>query len=40
VANNVFGPIIDRSAPASAAVLGNSAASSLGSTDANANFTY
>ena len=39
-ANNVFGPIVDRSAPASAAVLGNSAASSLGSTDANANFTY
>lgn len=39
-ANNVFGPIVDRSAPASAAVLGNSAPSSLGSTDANANFTY
>lgn len=39
-ANNVFGPIVDRSAPASAAVLGNSAASSLGSTDANANFSY
>ncbi|MFT3683634.1 MAG: right-handed parallel beta-helix repeat-containing protein [Phycisphaerales bacterium] len=40
VANNVYGPIIDRTAPASAAVSGNSASSSLGSTDANANFTY
>ncbi|HEY3243363.1 MAG TPA: hypothetical protein VGM03_08430, partial [Phycisphaerae bacterium] len=40
VANNVFGPIIDRRAPASAAVSGFSAASSLGSTDANANFSY
>jgi parallel beta-helix repeat protein len=40
VANNVVGPILDRTAPASAAIIGNSAASSLGSTDANANFTY
>ena len=40
VANNVFGPIIDRTAPASPAVSGNSAASSLGSTDPNANFSY
>jgi len=40
VANNVFGPILDRRAPASAAVLGFSAASSLGTTDANANFSY
>jgi parallel beta-helix repeat protein len=40
VANNVFGPIIDRRAPASAAVSGFAAASSLGSTDANANFSY
>ncbi|HEY3246651.1 MAG TPA: right-handed parallel beta-helix repeat-containing protein [Phycisphaerae bacterium] len=40
VANNVFGPIIDRRAPASAAVSGFSAVSSLGSTDANANFSY
>ncbi len=39
-ANNVFGPIIDRRAPASGAVNGFSAASSLGSTDANANFSY
>jgi len=39
-ANNVFGPIIDRRAPASAAVSGFSAASTLGSTDANANFSY
>src|SRR5207244_8871941 len=40
VANNVFGPIIDRRALSSAAVSGFSAASSLGSTDANANFSY
>jgi len=40
VANNVVGPILDRTAPASAAILGNSAPSSLGSTDPNANFTY
>jgi len=39
-ANNVCGPILDRTAPASAAILGNSAPSSLGSTDPNANFTY
>lgn len=40
VANNVVGPIIDRTAPASAAISGNSAPSSLGSTDPNANFSY
>ncbi len=39
-ANNVFGPIIDRRAPASVAVVGFSAASTLGSTDPNANFSY
>jgi len=39
-ANNVVGPILDRRAPASAAISGNSAPSSLGSTDPNANFTY
>lgn len=39
-ANNVFGPIIDRRAPASAAVSGFAAPSSLGTTDANANFSY
>lgn len=39
-ANNVFGPIIDRRAPMSAAVAGFSAPSSLGSTEANANFSY
>ncbi len=39
-ANNVFGPILDRTAPASPAVNGNNAASSLGSTDANANYSY
>ncbi len=40
VANNVYGPIIDRTVPTSPAVSGNSAASSLGSTDPNANFSY
>lgn len=40
VANNVCGPILDRQAPASAAINGDSAPSSLGSTDANANYTY
>jgi len=40
VANNVVGPILDRAAPASASILGNSAPSSLGTTDPNANFTY
>lgn len=40
VANNVVGPIIDRIAPGSAAISGNSAPSSLGTTDPNANFTY
>lgn len=39
-ANNVVGPIIDRTAPASAAILGNSAPDSTGSTHPNANFTY
>ncbi|MGH7133705.1 MAG: right-handed parallel beta-helix repeat-containing protein [Phycisphaerales bacterium] len=39
-ANNIFGPILDRRAPASGAVVGFSAASTLGSTDPNANFTY
>ena len=39
-ANNIFGPIIDRTAPATAAVSGNAAANTLGSTDANANFSY
>jgi len=39
-ANNVVGPILDRTAPASAAINGNSAPSSLGTTDPNANFTY
>jgi parallel beta-helix repeat protein len=39
-ANNVFGPIIDRRAPASAAVSGFTAASTLGSTEPNANFSF
>ncbi len=40
VANNVCGPILDRTAPASAAILGDSAPDSTGSTHPNANFTY
>ncbi|HVZ94991.1 MAG TPA: right-handed parallel beta-helix repeat-containing protein [Phycisphaerales bacterium] len=40
VANNVYGTIVDRTAPASPAVTTDSAASTLGSTDANANWTY
>jgi parallel beta-helix repeat protein len=39
VANNVCGPILDRTAPASAAISGNSAPDSTGSTHPNANFT-
>lgn len=38
--NNVFGPIVDRRSPGSGSVSGNSAASTLGTTDANANFSY
>ena len=40
VANNVYGPIIDRTAPASAAVNGNAAPDASGSTHPNANFTF
>ena len=40
VANNIYGPILDRTAPVSSSVSGNVAASTLGSTDPNANFTY
>jgi len=40
VANNVCGPILDRTAPGSAAINGNSAPDSTGSTHPNANFTY
>jgi parallel beta-helix repeat protein len=39
-ANNVFGGIVDRTAPASAAVSGNSAPSSTGTTDPWANISY
>lgn len=39
-AGNVVGPILDRTAPGSAAINGNSGPSSLGTTDANANFSY
>ena len=39
-ANNVVGPILDRRAPASAAISGFSAPDSTGSTHPNANFTY
>ena len=40
VANNVFGAIVDRTAPASAIVSGNNAVSSAGTTDPWANFSY
>jgi hypothetical protein len=40
VANNVYGGIIDRTAPASAAVNGNSAATSAGTLDPWANVSY
>lgn len=40
VANNVLGPIINRTAPNSGSVSGDSAPSSLVSTDPNANFTH
>jgi parallel beta-helix repeat protein len=39
-ANNVYGPIINRTTPASPAILGLSATSTLGSTDPNANFSH
>ena len=39
-ANNVVGPIVDRRAPASAAISGFSAPDSTGSTHPNANFSY
>ncbi|MBL0870392.1 MAG: right-handed parallel beta-helix repeat-containing protein [Phycisphaerales bacterium] len=43
-ANNIYGPIIDRRIPSpvasSPAVTGTAAASTLGSTDPNANYTY
>ena len=40
VANNVYGPIVDKRLPISAAVNGFAAVSTLGSTDANANYSY
>ncbi|QOI99961.1 MAG: right-handed parallel beta-helix repeat-containing protein [Phycisphaeraceae bacterium] len=40
VANNAIGPILDRRAPASPAVSGFAAASSLGTTDPHANFSF
>jgi len=40
VANNVVGPILDRRAPASAAINGFAAPDSTGSTHPNANFSY
>ncbi|MCC6428928.1 MAG: right-handed parallel beta-helix repeat-containing protein [Phycisphaerales bacterium] len=40
VANNVVGPIIDRTTPGSAAISGDAAPDSTGSTHHNANFTY
>jgi parallel beta-helix repeat protein len=39
-ANNVVGPILDRTAVVSAAISGNSAPDSTGSTHPNANFSY
>jgi hypothetical protein len=39
-ANNFYGVIIDRTATMTAAVTGNSATSTLGTTDANANWSY
>ena len=39
-ANNVYGEIVDRTAPASAAVTGNSAPSTTGTTDPQANIVY
>ncbi|MCE7973300.1 MAG: hypothetical protein DYG92_03095 [Leptolyngbya sp. PLA1] len=38
--NNVYGPIINRISPASAAVAGDSAASTMGTTDPHANISY
>ena len=40
VSRNVFGAIVDRTASVAPAVLGNSAASSAGTTDPWANFSY
>ncbi len=40
VANNVYGPIVDRTAPASAAVSGNAATDASGSSHPHANFSY
>jgi parallel beta-helix repeat protein len=40
VANNVYGAIVDRTAPASAAVTGNSGPASAGTTDPWANIAY
>ena len=39
-ANNLVGPIIDRTVAASGAISGDAAASTLGSTDANANYSH
>lgn len=39
-ANNVIGPVLDRTAPAHAGFTGNANAGSTGTTDPNANFTY
>lgn len=38
--NNIYGPIVDRSAAATGAVNGNAAASTMGSADPHANVTY
>lgn len=40
VANNIHGPIINRTSPASGTIIGDSGPDTLGSTHPNANFTY
>lgn len=40
VGGNVLGPILDRTAPGNVAINGNTGASTLSSTEPNANFTY
>ena len=40
VANNYYGPIVNRTGAATAAVTGDAAASTLATTDPSANFTY
>lgn len=39
-AGNVHGPVVDRTAPGGATIVGNSGAGTMGTTDTNANFAY